>query len=296
MWLLNPDVAFKPGQTIRWRGSVLGLGPNGYDVIAAPGAGINMGNGRVVDADEEQGCVSLDIFHVCIADDADLTSDGSQTRPVDTSGPSLMDCIWTVDFFYITLFFAVLILRFTWVISTALDRVDSHGGGTPYISLLFVIFPLGCVASPLVYVLMQPTSQWHIGMVGIMHVATVLGLLFGVSCILQEGWSGSPVYLQLVTFTLMSLQRPFLFSALYPYVLHIFGHQHFGALSGLVLALSGAATALQYPLIVAVKVHLDGNYFWADVGVLGASMLVVAPLPWLMARRVAEAEAAVGNK
>jgi hypothetical protein len=87
----------------------------------------------------------------------------------------------------------------------------------------------------------------------------------------------SGLELQLVTFILYAVWRTWLFATVYAYVSFVFGFDHFGVLSGIIMAASGAVSVLQLPITFYARAA-GGNHVVGIVQLASLGILCVIPL------------------
>ena len=112
-----------------------------------------------------------------------------------------------------------------------------------YTDLFNLTLPIGIFGIPLFSAAIR-----FGGFTAAIATTSALGITFAAGKVYSELW------IQPVTFIAYALHRTFLFSVMFAYLADEFSYRHFGLLSGIVLALSGATTALQMtvsPTIIA---------------------------------------------
>jgi hypothetical protein len=151
---------------------------------------------------------------------------------------SIWDALLSKEHAAINAYLSINILRFNYYIATSLQRIDAVGGGATFVLILYLALPFACVLTPII-----THTSLNFGVEATMRYCNWLGLAYGI-CACVPGRVA-----QLLTFVLVSAQRMYLFSCLYPFVMCIFGSNLFGRVSGIVLLSAGILSLVQYALI-----------------------------------------------
>jgi MFS family permease len=122
---------------------------------------------------------------------------------------------------------------------------------------------------PIVGVLSFPMIGFLLDRLGLylsIWILVASGIVYGILSVLTF----VPIEVQLITFIFVAFFRALLFSAMATYVAAAFAFQHFGKLWGVVFLFGGIVNLAEYFLSAAV----NGNYFWLNVGMLVASVVM----------------------
>jgi hypothetical protein len=183
---------------------------------------------------------------------------------------SIQQALISEKFILIAIFLTGHVLKFNFYLATALRRIENEKASRIYVTLLFIIVPLGCMITPII--------TWTVrryGVAGVIWATQLFSLAFS-ALVMVHGHIAL-----IISFLLLSIYRMFLFTCLYPYVSIVFGYKLFGRLNGILLTLSGIVSLLQYPLIILAESPMifDGNYFFVDLIVFPVLTLLLTFLP-----------------
>jgi hypothetical protein len=82
------------------------------------------------------------------------------------------------------------------------------------------------------------------------------------------------VILQVLSFALYAMVRPFLFGSMAAYIGRLFGFKNFGKLYGLMRVMGSLAVSLEYPLQLLSIHTFEGHYRYVNLGFVFIGILL----------------------
>lgn len=154
------------------------------------------------------------------------------------------------------------ILRFQFTIGIVAKLFENLGDDDlVYTSAVGIIIPVAAVFIPVTGYLSD-----KYGVYLSVLITDVLGVLFGALLLIPV------IEVQVVTYSIVSVYRVFMFSSAFSFYNDTFGYKHFGKLTGLSQLFAACLAQTQFGLSAITVDLFDGNYFYVNAFLLLLSL------------------------